>query len=420
MPKLFIEESTLTSIGDAIRSKTGKTALIPTLDMPTEIRSISGGSGGGVVLPEEAYIVKGDCTFRFAFNGWNWYLEELGDQVTTRDITYLTQMCYYSGNLVSIPFSINLGALTLGTQPFYYNQMFQGCNSLTTVPRINLPVDMNNYDFAGANNLSFNQIFSDCYNLRNADNLLDAETLAGYISRIRYQSEYNHDLQSMFNSCYSLRTVPSWYYSLKLSPESYQPMQWYLPYNNQFNSCFSLDEATNLIVFGKSTDTWGPESIGSYNGGYTDNMFLDTFNICSRVKNVTFETDNGTPYEVNWANQVIDLSNNLGWGYTSGRIYNSGITTDKQVVDTETYNALKNDPDWWTSGVSFSRYNHDSAVATINSLPDTSDYLATVGGTNTIKFNGGAGELTDGGAINTLTEAEIAVATAKGWTVTLV
>jgi hypothetical protein len=65
--------------------------------------------------------------------------------------------------------------------------------------------------------------------------------------------------------------------------------------------------------------------------------------------------------------------------------------------------------------IEYSRYNHDSAVETINSLPDVS-----AGSGNTIKFEGAAGSLTDGGAINTLTEEEIAVATAKGWTVTLV
>jgi hypothetical protein len=76
---------------------------------------------------------------------------------------------------------------------------------------------------------------------------------------------------------------------------------------------------------------------------------------------------------------------------------------------------LKNDPDWYSSKVEYSRYNHDSAVNTINSLPDTSAY-----GTNTIKFKGAAGSATDGGAINTLTEEEIAVAAVKGWTVTFV
>lgn len=63
----------------------------------------------------------------------------------------------------------------------------------------------------------------------------------------------------------------------------------------------------------------------------------------------------------------------------------------------------------------YSGYNHDRAVETINSLPDTSAY-----GTNTITFKGISGSKTDGGAINTLTEEEIAVAITKGWTVSLV
>ena len=95
--------------------------------------------------------------------------------------------------------------------------------------------------------------------------------------------------------------------------------------------------------------------------------------------------------------------------------YNAGITADKKVIDAASYQALKNDPDWWTMDIAYSRYNHDSAVNTINSLPDCSS-----GSNNIIKFNGGAGSATDGGAINTLTTEEIAVAAAKGWTVTLV
>ena len=39
---------------------------------------------------------------------------------------------------------------------------------------------------------------------------------------------------------------------------------------------------------------------------------------------------------------------------------------------------------------------------------------------NTIKFKNYSGALTDAGGTNNLTEEEIAVATAKGWTVTLV
>ena len=48
MGKVFIEESTLTAIGDSIRAKTGKTDMIPPLQMPTEIASIQ--SCGGATM----------------------------------------------------------------------------------------------------------------------------------------------------------------------------------------------------------------------------------------------------------------------------------------------------------------------------------------------------------------------------------
>lgn len=67
----------------------------------------------------------------------------------------------------------------------------------------------------------------------------------------------------------------------------------------------------------------------------------------------------------------------------------------------------------------YSKYNHTKAVETINSLPDCSEYCSSTGYTNTISFNKYLGELTDGGAINNLTEQEIAVAVDKGWTVAL-
>lgn len=41
--KVFIKKSTLTSIGNAIRSKEGTTELIPPLEMPARIEAISGG-----------------------------------------------------------------------------------------------------------------------------------------------------------------------------------------------------------------------------------------------------------------------------------------------------------------------------------------------------------------------------------------
>ena len=168
---------------------------------------------------------------------------------------------------------------------------------------------------------------------------------------------------------------------------------------------------------------------------WTSNAFNNTVLNCYRLKNFTFALNPSTnaPYVQKWKSQLIDFTR-VGYDYSNANTaddyfvrttkilqFNSGITSDKHVKDDATYQALKNDPDWFTQYTAYSRYNHDSAVATINSLPDTSAYLATQGSSaaNIIKFKGDAGSATDGGAINTLTQEEIAVAAAKGWTVTL-
>ena len=159
---------------------------------------------------------------------------------------------------------------------------------------------------------------------------------------------------------------------------------------------------------------------------------------------LSFATDEGgIPFVLSWANKTIDLSRTVG--YTENltgehdmklaypiNLLPSSIRTIEAA--TARYNELKAEDNYYVTssmrvsydgaernlGLLFSRYNHASAVETINSLPDTSAYLATAGGTNTIKFKKYSGALTDAGGTNNLTEEEIAVATAKGWTVTLV
>ena len=165
------------------------------------------------------------------------------------------------------------------------------------------------------------------------------------------------------------------------------------------------------------------------------------------TNSMTFATNNGEPYKVNWKNQTINLAKRIGyiddtWS-RSYEQYGQGYWKEKNNIFYNTtdleqaklnYNKLKSQDNWfsWSTksgayegknvsySLLFSRYNHNSAVETINSLPDTSEYLASAGGTNIIKFTGIQGALTDGGAINTLTEQEIAVATEKGWTVSMV
>ena len=87
MSKYVIDSSTLTSIADAVRTKGGTTEPIVVSDIPTAITNLP--SGGGGDLPEEAFVISGNCQYRFAGNGWNWFLDTYQDRISTENITSL-------------------------------------------------------------------------------------------------------------------------------------------------------------------------------------------------------------------------------------------------------------------------------------------------------------------------------------------
>ena len=99
MAKIFIEDSTLSAIGDSIRAKTGKTSMIPPLDMPTEIASIQTGGSSTPVSSNDVTFYDYDGTVvasyslaeaqaltslpagtaheGLTFQGWNWTLDKI-------------------------------------------------------------------------------------------------------------------------------------------------------------------------------------------------------------------------------------------------------------------------------------------------------------------------------------------------------
>ena len=74
----------LTAIANAIREKTGTTNTLTLDEMPTAISNISSGGGD---LPEEAFNITGDCQYRFANGGWDWFINNYGNRVTTNSIS---------------------------------------------------------------------------------------------------------------------------------------------------------------------------------------------------------------------------------------------------------------------------------------------------------------------------------------------
>lgn len=405
----------LSAIGNAIRAKTGGTELLTLDAMPTEIEGIQ--TGGTVEAlditangtytapdgvdgynpitvnvpqdgspPDEAFVISDDCSYRFAFNGWNWFLKTYKNQIITQNISTSTYMFHAAKKLEEIPIQLNFSGSRNNIE-----RMFGSCYSLKTIPKIN-----------NCQPNAMEYLFYGCYKLRNLPEGIESYFDWSYIDSL--STQYGYSRNSMFVDCKSLRSIPMGF----LNHGSKNTTSSQCVYYNAFNGCYVLDEIVGLPFPHKDAE-------------WTSNAFGNTFYNCWRLKNMTFALSDGQPYVMKWKSQIIDLT---GKGIVTGLVrdifsYNSGITADKEVKDDATYQALKDDPDWFTTLTTYSRYNHDSAVATINSLPDTSAYLATAGGTNTIKFNGVSGRDTDGGAINTLTEEEIAVAAAKGWTVTL-
>lgn len=376
----------LSAIGNAIREKGGTTALLTLDEMPTAIGAIETGGGGGGDIPEEAWIMNGDCQYRFCYDGWNWFAENAN--ITTKDMTNAQHMFYFSGKLTKIPFTLNFKQ---GTEVTIKNICYY-CRQLKNPPVLGaIKVKEMEGMFYGCENIVR---FPEGYGSNIDWSYMEAQTGA-----------YNCAQQNMFQNCNRLREVPM---GLMKSGNPYI-VNSYSMYYGAFSSCYVLDEVVNLPVPYTKT-TW------------TSNVFGTTVSRCYRLKTLTFATnEDGSPIVVKWKSQTLDLSADVGYSYSTNlNNYMERAVEFKTSDGDERYQEIKDDPDFWTKDKNYSRYNHDSAVATINSLPDTSAYLASAGGTNTIKFTGVCGAKTDGGAINTLTEEEIAVAAAKGWTVSLV
>lgn len=388
MAKYSIEDKTLTDIADAIREKTKTTAELAPRSMPAAILGITTGDG-------ESFYITGDATALFSrtysdsvpIEWFERYLSHFcSDKIKTKDLTNLAGMFSENTYLTEIPFSLNITSDL--TQSRSLRSCFYGMTNLIKLPKINGKV---------------NGIGSFCYNCQR---LADVSALAD----VDVDLDVNFIRDSAFYNCCSIRHIPSSF--IKKAGRTNMG-RFYNFYYYSFIYCYVLEAI---------------EDMGVSRGTLTENTFDRSFFYCHRLKKLTFETnDDGTPIVANWKNQTIDLTYAVGHLYSNtddsvNKVitqYNSGITKDKRVNSQEDYERLKNDPDWFTGLLAYSRYNHDSAVETINSLPDTNAYLAANGGTNTIKFEGAAGAKTDGGAISTLTEEEIAVAAAKGWTVSL-
>lgn len=346
-----------------------------------------------VVAPEEILTITGDCRYAFAYGVWDKYLTTFKDKYIIKDVSNATYM-FFNSPLTEIP-DINISETC-----YDISKALNACKKIVIAPYIIGPERNPSTITSNTQTIEMSNLFY--------TNTLMEEIPYDFFWKLVPNKEYweahraitTKGQNNLFYSNPKLRELPDISMLGGAWTSTSSPI-----YYNMCYMCYILNKVLDIPVCGT----------------FKRNGFQGTFNDCQRLNRITFLTnEDGTPKIANWKTQTIDLTKNIGYGTTSGIIVSGGLSADKQVKDDATYQALKNDPDWFSIDINYSRYNHNSAVETINSLPDTSAYLTANGGTNTIKFSGTAGALTDGGAINTLTEEEIAVATAKGWTVSLV
>ena len=192
-----------------------------------------------------------------------------------------------------------------------------------------------------------------------------------FFDNLTFPSGFSISCNEIFYYCEKLIKAPDLKVFKKLDATA-KPSTYSCFYKGLFQNCRELQRVQNLPV------VYGNSNIGN-------NLFDSMLTNTEKLSSFTFEPNQTARFR----NQELNFQNTgYKYSYSSNNIPNSV-------------------------------YNHDSAVETINSLPDTSAFLAEVGGTNTIRFYRNQGANTEGGAIGNLTAEEIAIAAAKGWTVAL-
>lgn len=438
MAKYTIEDTSLTNIADAIRAKTGDSETITVALMPAAIEAIETGGGGSADFPD--IVIEGNAEYALAGVLSGKVIELYPDKISTNNLTRTASM-FLNNPAESFPFTLNgvdgvdtgelfsscylktitpsnmvgligkmwnghsmfinsiqleqVPALTFQATPSgegSTSQMFMNCNSLK---EIGLLTNISSNNMYG--------MFAACHSLKSIPGFVNANFSKGIL-----------DSQCIFMSCPSLRYIPD---TLLAQVMSNIVNDWNdgQNFNYFFSGCYALDEITNMGV---------ETTLPHYN-----NMFYGAFENLYRVQEITFATDNGTPYVADWANQYIDLTNYVGYAPDTSFItnYNNGeFDVENDLVNSANKFVTSYDnknPNWFSTSLDYSRYFRRGAQNTIDSLPNTSA-AAKEYGANTIKFLYYAGSdcldtgtLIGGGYIGMLSSGTYAAAaTAKGWT----
>lgn len=382
MANVLVEETSLSNIASAIRGKNGSTAVYKPGEMAAAISNLPTGGGD-----TETITFNTDISYLFASDGGGALYEAVKNKnLVFTNIRYGRGVFYgMSTNDIITPFTIHLlRGMYNSPGNVDFRGFYEGSSVVSNIV-IDPPIGV-------ASGVEFQNFFAKS-RLKNIDlSCIDTN----------YPIFGQSCAMGLFSESGYLRSI-----NFTNSPQRYFDGI-STQYDGTFYHCFDLDSIEGLYTTLQTT----------FLGG--------TFDNCSHLAKLTFKTASPTNAKNPYYSSDIDLSTvgyytNVSEGYISDFALHYGndplftkslVRKDatKEITNATTYAELKNDPDAWTTNVAYSRYNKTSAKETLTSLP----YIKE---TCTIKFNGEAGSATDGGAIKNLTSSEIAVATAKKWTV---
>ena len=375
MADYLIKDTTLTNIADAIRQKKSSTDTYTPAEMATAISSIETGGGGGPTAEDLTFT--GDLSYFNYYGRMGKLIKKYGSQMRFNDVSSLYQ-AFKGNDTLNSDFSnwtINLSNIAS------LASAFASTSSIMKLPK-----------FAGGSIKRCDSMFYQFGGENIPDDLFSNTTFILKSS--------SNDYSGLFRECYYLKKVPLWFSNMAFTRANFTLPAYATLYAVCFQYCRRVNEITLPLIL-------SPVNLES-------NAFLNTFEEVNSARKIVFAPSPESGNEsCNWKNQVIDLTKHVG--YADGGIGDAS----KKIYNATTYAALKNDPYAWTEDITYSFYNHDSALETLNSLPFTGN-SASQSSPNIIKFKGESGSATDGGAINTLTTAEIAQAANRRWSVSYV
>lgn len=400
MPNVLVQDTSLRGIADAIRNKNKSSLTYKPADMAAAINSLpTGGSSGNKLGPfkgEEMAPAK----------------KEIGSQ----------GLGFFEDLNVSHPILWNYFKETLFTDSLIDKEKgLTNCERMFAKIKLEeIPITI----YFNTNNCSFFKMFSDSPTLKQPP-LLRAVG-------VRNNDRASRNLHSMFYGCVKLEEIPEnwldweeWKRSLETD---------HIFWNNicpffMFYGCCCLKSIPQGLLelfqytvgmtktFGKCESLEKIENMGYPLGDKYESTYskgpIDIFKSNYKLTKFTFKNNGPT-----LLNQTVLNMDACGFDTGSWGPECSDFTQETKVKDAATYQTLKNQ-NYWTRLPEYSRYNHTSMVETINSLPE----IIKIGSekpVNTIKFRATQGDSTDEGGASNLTEEEMAVASAKGWTVSII